>query len=384
MTTLIRNIPTATIEQAITFAKGSNPQRPDEVVNYLRELWRLCIGIGYDPAVLAAQSAYETADPNGAGPWESEAWVRNLNPAGIGVTDGADVSIRLYNGVDAARLHVQHMSGYVEGGDGWNARSAYVAMDPRWYALLATEMDGTVRTVEDLGGGVWATQKKPTYANGVLSWLARLRGADQPADPDVGTLPDAPADAKSLLPPITWVDGCQNYHARRNGTKPIFLVRHITDDFKTSNTVSWFLDPNSQASSNFVIDTDGTVLQFVSSLNAPWTNGDVNLPRTDIPALTAAIVKYRAGQNFNDFCVTIEHVGKPATKITRKQEEASIALGKYFSHPDVYGIPPHRYGQLRHSDINSVSRAYCPDGAVDLERIITAQGGDPTRMKAED
>lgn len=184
-------------------------------------------------------------------------------------------------------------------------------------------------------------------------------------------------DPTILLPPIEWV-GSPNFFPNRQGFgKPIAIVDHITDDMNYANTKSWFQNPNSQASSHFVILRDGSVKQFVSSTDAAWTNGDVKSPRRDIPWMNDLINRR---VNLNNATITIEHIGTPSQPPTEAQYQSSIALHRYFCHPKVYGINPDRSHNLRHGDINSVSRFYCPGPDFDKERIIRECGGDPSKL----
>jgi N-acetyl-anhydromuramyl-L-alanine amidase AmpD len=59
--------------------------------------------------------------------------------------------------------------------------------------------------------------------------------------------------------------------------KPRAIVLHITDGSFLS-TKSWFMSPLSSASSNYVVDTDGTWYQFVNPKHAAWANGRVVRP----------------------------------------------------------------------------------------------------------
>ncbi|HEU0165100.1 MAG TPA: peptidoglycan recognition family protein, partial [Thermomicrobiales bacterium] len=180
-------------------------------------------------------------------------------------------------------------------------------------------------------------------------------------------------------PPITWV-GSPNFFANRAGVgNPTDIVYHCTDDLVLANTTGWFLNPSSKASANFVIDRDGTVYQFVSSKDGPWSNGEINKPRTDIPELTRILT---SGMNPNDYCITYEFVATPETPPTQAQYDAAIRLSRYFCHPGVYAINPNRSHQLRHADIDSVNRANCPGPHFDLTQIITAIGGDPNQIAA--
>jgi len=188
-------------------------------------------------------------------------------------------------------------------------------------------------------------------------------------------------DPSILLPPIVW-KGSPNFFANRAGKKPIAMCYHVTDDLVLNNTISWFQNSSSQASSHFVIDTDGTVYQFVSSTDGAWTNGDFELNgqlgyRTDIPALVNSI---NAGPNLNDYTITIEHVGKPNMAFPQVQIDASIRLARYFAHPAVYGLNTDRSHQWRHSDVNALTREYCPSPTFPLDRIITSLGGDPAKL----
>lgn len=378
MATPISGPQTATVGQAITRVKNTEPQRVTFVVEYIRELWRLGSLYGYNPVVLLAQAYHETGSLNGEGPFESDVWKDYGNPAGIGVTDGPNRSLTYTTGTDAARAHLIHMAGYVQGNTGWVADSPFKALDPQWPHLVEHEAFGTIEYVEQLGSGVWATQDSDTYAGSILDYMREIEDSADPVEPvpepQPGPTPTpVPQPDGPILPPIVWV-GSPNYHAR--GMAPIAICYHITDDLNLNNTISWFNNPNSDASANFTIDRDGTIYQHVNSMNAPWTNGDVNKPRLDIGYIQEM---RRRGGNFNNGTITIEHVGKPSVPPTEAQYASSIALTRYFTHPDIYGktIRKIRGFMIRHADINSVSRPYCPGDDFQLGRIITEAGGDP-------
>jgi hypothetical protein len=378
-TTPIKRAPSATLEQAVTWVKNTQPQRESDVLTYAAELWRLCTAVGYDPVVLFAQAAYETGVP-GKGPFESELWKNDLNPAGIGATDAGKQDYRpFHDGVDAARVHTVHMGGYIEGpAQGWLEYTIYKYLDPRWVALLESRMMGTVRTVEDLGSGKWATQASSLYATAILKLMAEIQGAAQPVPPDEGTEedPTIPDIIKATMPPVIWV-GSPNYHAR--GMDPIAIIYHCTDDLNLQNTLSWFLNPNSNASSTLVIDRDGKTYQCVSSKNVPWTNGVVRSPNLNIGYVQEM---RRRGVNFNNGSITIETVATPSVPPTEAQYKTLEAWTKYFTHPDVYGksIKKIRGFLGRHADIDSEGRSYCPGPDFNLSRIIRSVNGDPLKL----
>lgn len=218
--------------------------------------------------------------------------------------------------------------------------------------------------------------------------FARIDGkAIAPPDPDPVPTPSDPGiitaenyrdveDPWDLLPPITWV-GSPNFFPNRHGYDPVAIIYHITDDLNYANTRSWFSTPVSQASSQFVILRNGTVHQYVSSKDGSWTNGDVNGHRRDMPWLVNAVNRR---ENVNNYTISYEFVADRSTPVTEEQYVSAIKLSRYFCHPSVYDIPPHRGWQGRHSDINSVGRPYCPGDDFQLERIIRELGGDPAKM----
>lgn len=368
----IKNLSQATVEQAVKYVLTVEPSNKPGGISekYVREAYRLQPLSGYAAEVVVSQWAVET----GAG--TSPAWTTKLNPAGIGITDGGDLGYSWNTPEQAAQAQSVHLSGYV---DGYNRNlRSYLELDPRYLLLLKTDLAESVKVVDDLTGK-WATD--PEYGNKIAWRLENLRNTSTSGGG--GTTP--PPSPVPALPTI-W-EGTGNFHNRPLGTSMIrFFVHHVTDDMSLSNVISWFQNRNSQASSTFVVDRDGSIHQMLSTTVSPWTNGDyefnnVHVHRTDIPALSDAINQCETkGYNLNDFCVTIEYVGKPDVKFTEAQYLSGIQIAKYVigTYP---AVSPHRYGQLRHSDIDKRDRPYCPGPNFDLSRIITAIGGNPTKLK---
>lgn len=380
MVTPIQGQPTATVDQAITRAKvgveGSYLKHPVLVVQYINELWRLCEEVGYDPAVLFAQATHET------GTFSSQPWESYLNPAGIGVFDGSNRVGMFANGIDAARAHVIHMAAYIHGPGSWAHSSRYVGLDPSYYQAIRHPKAGTVKHVEDLGNGTWASD--PNYTEKVLAHYAKLTGESsapnepEPEEPETPTKPDT--ELIDLPGMVEWIPS-PNSHSRPGGMNPLAIVHHITADMSMSNVINWFNNPESDASSHFVIDRNGHIVQMVSSKRSAWTNGDYQGYRTDIPWLVEAIRRCDRGlNNLNDFTITIEHIGTPENPPTQSQYKAGQKIMRYFGHPDTYEIRFDRATQNRHADINSISRFYCPGPNFNLEGQIVSQGGDPTGM----
>jgi hypothetical protein len=166
--------PRATVNQALAFVLTQKPARANYVAQYIIELWRLCTKVGYDPTVLLAQAIYETTE-DGI-PFNSEWWIKDLNPAGIGITDiGPQGNLVSNSGILSARVHVTHMAGYVEGKNpAWMQGSNYDLLNPRWRYLMWSGMAGTVKYVEDLGSGTWASQDRETYSAAIIRLINRI------------------------------------------------------------------------------------------------------------------------------------------------------------------------------------------------------------------
>lgn len=89
-------------------------------------------------------------------------------------------------------------------------------------------------------------------------------------------------------PPLTWAPGGHNYTtAHRKPTDIHYVVVHATEG-PLDGTVSWLEDPKSEASSNYVVGRDGSIVQLIPLPDIAWHTG--NKP-------------------YNEQSVGIEHVG---------------------------------------------------------------------------
>lgn len=158
-----------TPEQAIAFARSRGAERMDEVENYIREVYRLGPELGFDPAIIIAQSNLET------GHWTSAWWRDHLNPAGIGVTGSPDdhlTGASFANGTLSARAQMAHMHGYVYGSSK-PLPDILQGLDPRYQLLFDIGLAGTVRTIADLSG-TWAVD--PNYHHKIVSRATGIFG----------------------------------------------------------------------------------------------------------------------------------------------------------------------------------------------------------------
>lgn len=145
-----------TPEQAIAYAKSMKSYRMADVELYIYEVYRLAPTVGFDPALIVAQSALET------GYWRSDWWNDRLNPAGLGINDDPSshpYSQKFPNGTIAARAQLAHMHAEVYG----NRKplpKILQGTDVTYERVFQAGWAGTVVILEDLSG-TWASD--PQY-----------------------------------------------------------------------------------------------------------------------------------------------------------------------------------------------------------------------------
>jgi hypothetical protein len=161
--------PRGSANKAITFARSHGALRLHEVERYVREIYVQAPAVGFDPALLIAQSALETAN------WTSYWWAQRLNPAGIGITGHAmqEASSPQFNdGIAAARAQLAHMHAEVYG----NSKplpAMLQGVDPTYQRVFDAGWAGSVRTLEDLSG-TWAVD--PDYAAKIVDRARQIFG----------------------------------------------------------------------------------------------------------------------------------------------------------------------------------------------------------------
>lgn len=173
------------LDQALAAASDGRPITQD-VIDYIREVYRLCQLVGFDFRILFAQAWHETDG------FTSKWWRERLNPAGIGITgDPAqnEASHTWTNGKDAARAHVAHMLAYDATSRVLSHRfDDLMKFDPRFVTVYEAGLNQSVRTLGDLGNGKWATD--PNYAQKIAAKANQLFTGEQPmADLTFGKVP---------------------------------------------------------------------------------------------------------------------------------------------------------------------------------------------------
>ena len=153
---------------------------------------------------------------------------------------------------------------------------------------------------------------------------------------------------------------CPNRWVGRNGRKPNIIVCHVTEGYY-NGAISWFQNTKAQASSHFIVGSNGQIAQMVSFANTAWCNGDMYLP-------TSKIVKAKGSQeNPNLYSISIEHEGFSYKErygaLTEAQFQATLycckeAIKYMRSIGSDFTID--RDHIIGHYEINSVNKINCP------------------------
>lgn len=151
-----------------------------------------------------------------------------------------------------------------------------------------------------------------------------------------------------LTEPYKGIPGAVRYH-NRNWAGIQGIVVHVQEGWN-NGTKQHFRSV--KASSTVLIARDGLIERLVPESKAPWTNGDVNNPDSQIRAL---IAKY--GPDPNTWTLTIECEGFTGGLPYSENQYQSI-LWQIRDWRKRYGKVP----VLAHRQINSVDRSYCPEG----------------------
>ena len=172
-----------------------------------------------------------------------------------------------------------------------------------------------------------------------------------------------------------------NYESRK-GNIPYLIVNHITGGTQISSALNWFLNPASQTSSNYIVDTNGDVYECVPISYAAWANGTSTSASSTVYYGNAEnpVVRQKGG-NANLYSVSIEHVNPWGGYLTDKQMESTIALHRYIREQVKtlydYDIPIDRDHITGHSEICPKTRPdnSCPGKQFPFDTVMKALKG---------
>jgi hypothetical protein len=148
----------------------------------------------------------------------------------------------------------------------------------------------------------------------------------------------------------------------RRGMTPKIIVVHIQEGV---NMGSWQHFHAVSASSTILIGMNGDIWRLVPESDAPWTNGDVNVPT----AIGREVIN-KWGPDPNVYTLSIENEGTSNARHTQSAFEANKASMEKQIRSNVwqiktwmqkYNIP--KVYVIRHKDISTVGKPQCPGDA---------------------
>lgn len=175
----------------------------------------------------------------------------------------------------------------------------------------------------------------------------------------------------------------------RTNMKPDMIVCHITEG-SYAGAVSWLCNPDSKASSHFVVSKKGEITQLVPIKDSAWCNGtDTEGGNVDCIHSPLKAVRDRK-TNANYYTVSIEHEGIYAqTKgaLTVEQQAATTWLIEYIRNEvkRIYGteIPLDREHIVGHYQITPITKPHCPGEKFPFDAIINELKGEDTCMNCK-
>jgi len=159
-----------------------------------------------------------------------------------------------------------------------------------------------------------------------------------------------------------------NHYSGRNGWKADMIVCHITEG-GFSGSVSWLCNTASQASSHFVIGTQGQIEQLVDLCDGSWCNGTSTTKTQNTFYGNSANPYIRArSTNANYFTYTLEFEGYSYKErygaLTEPQYQAALGVMKQIINhmKSAYGVTftPDREHLIGHFEVSPITKPNCP------------------------
>ncbi|WP_199857819.1 N-acetylmuramoyl-L-alanine amidase [Erythrobacter sp. EC-HK427] len=159
---------------------------------------------------------------------------------------------------------------------------------------------------------------------------------------------------------VTRIKPSPNYSNGRAGQVIDRIVIHITDAGQTPYVGDWFTREEANASSHYMVDQNGDVLQFVREQDTAWHAGNRTANRRSIGIEHVAVKQGGA---------TYGRTHYPHTPPSEAEYRASAKLVAHLCKK--YSLPANRTTIVGHSEINtSTSHTSCPNGAWDWDAYM--------------
>ena len=151
-----------------------------------------------------------------------------------------------------------------------------------------------------------------------------------------------------------------NFAKGRAGSTIDRIVIHITGAGQTPYLGSWFTNPKSEASSHYMVDQLGNIIQFVREEDTAWHAGKRAMNRRSIGIEHVAVQKGGADYGKTKYPYT------PPSDVEYRTSAVLVA------HLCVkYGLTPDRTTIIGHREANpKTSHSVCPDGAWDWDAYM--------------
>ena len=155
-------------------------------------------------------------------------------------------------------------------------------------------------------------------------------------------------------PQAIW-KGSSNYNKGRTDGTTTYFVDHITNHMTAgTDSVSWLMgalggSSNTGSSANYLVQRDGTILQFVDEGDTPWTDGDLLYNYTGISIEHESLV----GQGFTDAQINASIALQ--ARIAQRQQWSSVHHPTDAVLPE--GGPPGTASLIGHSQVPDPNNA---------------------------
>lgn len=150
-----------------------------------------------------------------------------------------------------------------------------------------------------------------------------------------------------------------NFTSGRQGFRPEAVVIHIAEGY-LAGAHSWFNNPDSQASSHYMVGRSGEIWQFVREEDTSWHAGGVAGPSWGL---------LKPNINPNAYTIGIEHEGFTGEGWTEAMYQASGQLVGEICRR--WSIPLDRNHVIGHHQINSLSRNNCPGTGLNWDKLLS-------------
>lgn len=352
-----------TSEDVYRWASKNGAKNLPFLKKYLDSLYDLGRKTGVNADLAAMQSAHETGDKVKGIPWQSEAWVKNGNPAGFGITGNTNQNIVFATGTQAARMHIAHLLLYATGKIDL---AGLTPDDDKRYNDYVKYFGAVPKatTLNDLQGK-WA--EDPQYAKKIVKKAEECFGKD--TEMVFGKVP-YPAVEKHLL---TKAPGHGQDNLGKRTVKGVVLHRMIGT---LRGTLSYFSSPNVNSLTDYGIgvagtdaqNDDGKIIQFNDPLGyqSGWASGPVAKPYGD----GLAFVNKYGINAVNRDQASIEISGNYDTALTVAAKKSIAALIAYWADQyniswEKFPIGPEGFSFVRwHQEFTIGSGKICPGPVV--------------------